>query len=551
MHIQKVRGNVKAGVDIEIGPKTLVVGPNGSGKSTLTNVVELALTSRASDISGRNDVAREADVMSLVRNGEKQLYAEVEFDGGAVARYSTEGSTAKAKKASVARPAEFSHEDVLPIRTLREALLGSPQTARKFLLAKVGGGSMPDVEALIPEQLRPQFQNLVRGLPKDTPVSDAIVQVIELAAKQQRDLVAAAKSNREAGKLVSGGRVAPPSDEQIAHAKAKFDDMRVKLTAAQTAANAEAKFESITAMIERTERKADEIAVQLHDRRTRLNSMRLPREMPSILQHIFPVLVESHDAGECLCCGGMAPDAAAVDAVKEALDNAVDARAGYDALAAEVKALSAEAVSVLAQLESLESEAAELRKAQSEVPDVDAASREYDAAENALADIRAAKNAWAAVQKAESAALDFDRQALEWKMLKEACEDAMGMTLDRALAVFVGRVQSYLPKTDVFDLRLRDGDREVVQFGLVRGDLLHTALSGAEWARVMAAMASACVPDGRYACLIPEERAFDASTLKEVLTALGRTPHQVIVTSPVAPNAVPKGWTVVRRGAKP
>jgi hypothetical protein len=79
---------------------------------------------------------------------------------------------------------------------------------------------------------------------------------------------------------------------------------------------------------------------------------------------------------------------------------------------------------------------------------------------------------------------------------------------------------------------------------------LRTALSGAEWARVMAAMAEACVDAGKYACIVPEERAFDPKTLSDVLKALSSCSHQVIIASPVAPKPLPKGWTLIKRGVE-
>ena len=151
MGIRKVTSNLKLGCDVVIGDKTVIVGPNGSGKSTIVNAIELALTGRASDIAGRTEVAREADLLSLAPAGAKQVYAEVEFDGGETARYAAEGTTAKAKKAVVARPDFVVPEAALPLRTLREALLGSATTARKYLLSKVSGGTdRSDVRALLP-----------------------------------------------------------------------------------------------------------------------------------------------------------------------------------------------------------------------------------------------------------------------------------------------------------------------------------------------------------------------------------------------------------------
>jgi hypothetical protein len=180
--------------------------------------------------------------------------------------------------------------------------------------------------------------------------------------------------------------------------------------------------------------------------------------------------------------------------------------------------------------------------------EIAAAEQAVTAAEDKVLNLKASRDAWLKVQQAESAALDAERQSVEWKALKEAMENAMALTLEKSLAAFIEKVQSYLPKTDTFDLRLRDGEREVVQFGLVRDGVLHTALSGAEWARVTAAMASACVGDDKFAVIIPEERAFDPATLKDVMISLGESIHQVILTSPVAPKSVPKGWTVVKRG---
>ena len=66
----------------------------------------------------------------------------------------------------------------------------------------------------------------------------------------------------------------------------------------------------------------------------------------------------------------------------------------------------------------------------------------------------------------------------------------------------------------------------------------------------MAAISSAIVPAGAYGVIIPEERAFDPVTLTTVLTALGSSPHQVVMTSTVMPTAVPVGWTVIRRGVQ-
>ena len=175
------------------------------------------------------------------------------------------------------------------------------------------------------------------------------------------------------------------------------------------------------------------------------------------------------------------------------------------------------------------------------------AQSDVDAAQTDLDDLKAARDAQATVQRAQGIAVTQDKASQSYSQLKEACASALAALMTRAIESFVAKVQAFLPSTDVFGLRLRDGEREVMQYGLVRGGMIHSALSGAEWARVTMAMASACVPAGQYACLIPEERAFDPRTLRSVMEAMSNSPHQVILTSPVEPESIPAGWTVVRK----
>jgi len=226
----------------------------------------------------------------------------------------------------------------------------------------------------------------------------------------------------------------------------------------------------------------------------------------------------------------------------------------YQTKSSILTALSAQAASaqkfadaMVERVEELEKTLAGLDAEAAPTVPVDDAKAALDRAEAALADLKVVADAWTTTRKAESAAGEAEERAEEWKALKTACEFSVGVVLGKALTTFVGKVQQNLPDGDVFDLRLNDGDREVVQFGLTRDGNLHTALSGAEWARVMAAMAEACVGDEQFAVLVPEERAFDPETLSDVLAAFAKTHLQVIIASPVAPKKVPKGWTVVKR----
>ena len=79
-HITKITSNVKKGVDIELGPKTLIVGPNGSGKTSTINSIELALCQQVTDLIGREVVKRPADIIKLTND--KDLSVECILSDG-------------------------------------------------------------------------------------------------------------------------------------------------------------------------------------------------------------------------------------------------------------------------------------------------------------------------------------------------------------------------------------------------------------------------------------------------------------------------------------
>jgi energy-coupling factor transporter ATP-binding protein EcfA2 len=552
MAIKKVTSNIKLGCDVEIGPKTVIVGPNGSGKSTIVNAIELAITGRASDIAGRAEVAREADLLSLAPAGEKLIYAEVEFDGGETARFSAEGTTAKAKKAVVSRPDFVQHEAVLPIRTLREAVLGSATTARKYLLSKVSAGTTrDDVKALLHPGVWLLWDKLIAAVDAGTPTADALVAVLEEAGKRQRAATEEAKTARGAARLVGDGYIAPPSSDDITTAKATVKAAREAYAKAEAAASASDRREEIAGRLEQASKRAQECALAFGAAKAEMEA--LPEiDDTELLECLEAVMAQSVARGSCLPCGGSADGITErLGEVRALLAESSGARDKREKAQRAESRAKVEAERALAVLESIEAEALALAQEPAvEKPDTEAAEAALDVAQKHLASLTAARDNWAVVQRSEATAQDAERRSAEWKSLKDACEGAVAVVLDKAVASFVAAVQSRLPASDKFDLRLRDGEREVVQFGLVRGGALHTALSGAEWARVTMAMAEACTPAGEFAVLIPEERAFDAKTLSGVLRALTDSPHQVIVASPVAPKPVPKGWTVIERGSE-
>ena len=68
-YVKRVESNVKGGVAVDLGPRTLIVGPNASNKSAVVNSVEFALTGAVSDVVGRA-LVKEANALLALGDGE-------------------------------------------------------------------------------------------------------------------------------------------------------------------------------------------------------------------------------------------------------------------------------------------------------------------------------------------------------------------------------------------------------------------------------------------------------------------------------------------------
>ena len=158
------------------------------------------------------------------------------------------------------------------------------------------------------------------------------------------------------------------------------------------------------------------------------------------------------------------------------------------------------------------------------------------------------------------------------KELEGACKSAIMSLTASVLEGFVSNVQRYLPQGWSFGI-----DQQTSRPGLWKtppkdgglrwehaaaptgagttgaqatapNAVLLTALSGAEWATVTAAMAT--VIGGANPCplqvVIPEDRGWDGETLAAAMRGLSKAPQQVILCSTTAPKGhLPAGWTVV------
>jgi len=555
--VQRVRSNVKSSDgllwDVELGEKTLIVGANGRGKSRVVNAVELALTGRASDLAGRADVAREADLLALAPGRRANLFAEATLSTGEKALFAVEYvGDGKARKADHDVPAWFAKQELLPVRAVREAMLGSADTACRQFLKWAGASAQRNLTDMVSPSLHGHLQRLVVLTP------GVGVDGLEVAARKKKLEANASVKALEAALTTGGVSQAPPSEEDILTAQEACAGARKVLVAAQAsqmrrnAAQRKEQLAQTIGVLEAEAASAEGLYVQWRDHVATLEKPAGNMATAQALLELLAFTLAGGDA-DCLMCGAqpgvehLRQRHAAVNAALGAKMKAANDYAGAVASFNAAKTQMESAHTKLAYARHAYNTAIESDEAEAGEVDYTTAAAACDAAETHLRKLQSAQAAWRSYRTLMTQLDTARTDAASWKALEDALAQAGRLLLTDALSAFTGKVQSFLPSTDTFGMSLSEGAREVFHAGFDRGGALHTALSGAEWARLTLAMSAAILPpDAALAVLTPEERAFDPKTLAAVMRALSSAPGQVILTSPIPPHGkTPAGWTVV------
>lgn len=576
-YVKFVAANVKGGVACELGPRTVIVGPNGTGKSGVINALELATTGVVSDIAGRDLVKEAAALLQLTPDRKTAAWARaviVDATTGELhqAQFAPSGSGKGKKSVGLVANPVVDPERVLPLRDVMAHVVGSAEKARKLLL----GVAAPDlthekVLAEIPDELRPHLRAATMQMDMHASPADRLLGALDYAKKHAKKGKSAAEGGEKVAGVVADGLAPLPTDDVI---QATLDEQKTAKLALDGLKQRQAQADQY----QRMKREAGPLRQELEQANSNIAQLNaaIAQAQAQLEQTPAPALFDEHTlrvlavrtacaeleaqagtAVQCPTCK-MTPPYGAFQQAKAQADAYVaneQAKAPgyalvkqhYDQLVANRSQWEAKAQTLAAQVFAVE-QALEKNHVEAPTPE------QIQAAENHWQNLTLAANQhatlkaqWAQAKKAQSVSTDTNEEANRWKALADACDKAAQKLLDEAVVAFTARVQAFLPDCDKFHLVLRDGTKAVFQFGLKGPDgLLRTALSGAEWARVTSAIASACIPnDGKLHIVIPEERAYDPQTLFQTMTAFSRVPGQVIIASPVAPTTVPPGWTVV------
>lgn len=565
--VEKVESAIKGGVVAQLGQKTLILGRNGRGKSAIVNAIELAGTGRASDVAGRSVLAKDADLFMLAPPGAEKVFAEVRFTGSGEGKSEATWNLSKGHRATRSgAPIAF------PLRDVQDALLGSPETARKWILARAGDVEWKEIEALVPASMHKRLGSLGGGStesggPLYPSNVDALIASLEEAKKKVRELAATAKAARG----LSAPPQPPPSDQDITAIEAIIAAWG--MVGAEEGEDASSQAPVLQRALAAAKLQAESIMMQAQEVERALSSLPAPSgstEIRLAAVTVIEALARAH-ADTCAICGGKAdPAALATRAARgrAKIEESLQVEGRRRELATAHTILLGDLASARREVSRLETEVA---RAEKDVrKGIERPSLSLEAARRRLSEMHTLRAGWAASKRSEEQALQAERESVEWDQLAGALSSALSTLVERARAGFESKVQRFLPRSDLFGIDLLDGDREILRVGLRRlaGDrmVLHAALSGAEWARVTAALALATAPEEGPCVVCPEERAFDPETLSEVLAAFDAalaptkaakndpsvdpSAPQIIVTSPNAPDEVPAGWTVIELGDK-
>ncbi len=540
-YVRRVVSNFKGGVDVELGYRCLILGPNGSGKSAVTTSIEYALSGKVSDVVGRATVA---DVNQLLTLGPgDSIFAECEISDESIVRCETKGK----KSSAPAHPTAF------PLREVRDALGGSVETVRKFFLRMTSGAvSRADVENQIPGPYRELFGQVIAPTRADTPAVDLLLYALERSKGRARELASEAKAAGSVVAETTTGLV-PVNEGDLISARESLARARADVQELTAALNRARQVASLVADEETTHARVTALAAQL-------NAIPPPAEADRVREELWGLLkyAEAKALGSCPCCRGAGVNwterLASVAAKRTERGRELER---YNAARTALDVAERSHAQAVARLDALG-----LTESPSCIPELESKLAETHLqsanSETRVIELERAAATWEQARRSRDAAAEREIQAQKWAGLSDACVAAVGTLMDTAVRAFEEKVQKYLPAGDRFSLQLRDGDREVCRYGFLRetGDGLSSrldiALSGAEWARLTAALAAALVESESEALrvVIPDDRSWDARTLVTVLEALSAAPAQVIVATTTEPARIPDGWTVIRTGQK-
>ena len=557
MYIKHVQGSIKSGVETELGYRTLIVGPNGSGKSSIINALELVLCGHATDIAGRAIVKKTTDLMTL-SNDEAGLKVQAETDTGHTISYAFRRDGDKIKRPT--HKLEGLHA-TLPFMDVREHLTGSASKAKTYLLGWVSNALLDkDIYDRIDADDLEEYQSAARACKSQAsdPI-DLLVKVIAHAKKRTRDT---RKESKTLTEVIEGSglhmHTRPVTDGEIQSALAEEQRLFAAYTSAcQIAAQPEISQEARDAVMAQW----NDLASSLPTLQSQINAIESDalfgpvsdrdHQLFAIRENIRAIAEMHHNIGATACsvCTSQVHNSIFMTTVSNMvnanrqLDQKVRLQRECTHLKATFEQKKKAGKSLIQQVGRIE------RALKDTTASVDPTELEaqYKGAMARRQDLEQTLKSWLEIKRIQIRIEQADRTSARNLSLAQSGETIMSELLEQAVDEFQDEVNKYT--SDAFRLHI-DLESDSCTFGLLKGSKFVTALSGAEWVKMLLAIGCAMSQGADFRIFTPEERAYDEGTLSDMMDALSGAPGQVILTTTTEPSFIPPEWTVVRLSDK-
>jgi len=554
MYVNKVRSNVKKGVELDLHRRTLIIGPNGAGKSSLINSLELALGGFASDVLGKGIVKQASDLMNLSHDG-KKLESEVEVitDSSGTAATCTWSTTATSR--SVKRPIHKTPITAhFPFIEVEENLVGSAEKVRKWILAHVSEATEREVILeTLRKGVRDNYSKVADALKSSKPHLSEIDLVLEVGQQQaafarEKKKEIKVLDNSAQGWAASLG--AKPTEEELAESLKEeqeafkaFSDFKaqhessVKITSAR-----------IGAVLSQAKRLASSLQ-EKEAKKTKLDPLNIQdlteseqklRTVGVYLKGIVDHAPNRHTCPVCYREVDLDVKRQQLEAAFKVLEDKHKIASLYSDLKGQIQALRQQTVETMEEWKRLSSSQAK----EEVVAQLEALEKVHTEALEKRINLQHTERGWKELEDLQARLEERQKEEKNARALATQCKSACKKLLSKCVSDFSEKVSAFLPEGDTFELRT-DSAGEKCSFGLVRDGKHLTALSGAEWVRVVLAISCVTSSSDSFNVFIPRERAIDDENLKLMMEALKDAPGQVILTALAPLEEYPADWMVI------
>jgi DNA repair exonuclease SbcCD ATPase subunit len=516
IYVKKVEGTLKQGVHAELGPRTVIYGPNGAGKSSIIQSLELATCGHVSDVEGREQVKHAHAIGRLFRSDE-DIFVEVTLSDDTKFRWSME----RQKEEGYKRPEhECPRRVIWPVQDLKAVLTGDANSVQAWLEQQVIGTIS---EADLLRSLPPSTHDAVKQLAKKFKKNDFMALAKEAKSTARSLRTDATKTENTVEAMMQSVPLPLMADERAALDRRLAELEATNQVGVTQGQKAIWQSELDALVSRRAEVQAQRDALQLPTDKDYQAAKTVGSALTLVRTHAKELGLDI-----CWTCGNDKPN------FQGHVERLVQAESKLqvfaDALKNQTK-LDQELTDLSAKIQRLEESLV--------TAVIESSTAERDAIFRQIAADDTAKRSWA---NANSQRADVDRQRLQADALTlaaKALEKAGKDLLERRKSEFEAEVNRFLPTGDRFAV-----DLDSARIGLLRDGQIHSALSGAEWSRVLLALAASRSNGSTPCVLAPEDRAWDRDTLSRVMTALADSEVQIILMSTIKPEPV-AGWKIL------